>query len=164
MESHIDPTPVLPLDGTRAIGIIDMVIRDEHGVRERRVTKNLITSAGKAALASRINGAGGEAAFTYLAVGNISTNPLPGDTGLLGEISTAGLARALGTASRATTTVNNDTAQVNYVFTVSGTAVIKEAGLFNASSGGSMAGRQSFADVSVQSGDSFSLTYKIQQT
>ena len=121
---------------------------------------NLIPTAGKAGMASRCNGAGAEAAFTYLAVGTGTTGPAAGDTALETEIVDSGLARASATATRVTTTVTNDTAQLDKTFTVTGTKAVTEAGALNAASSGTILGRQTFTAVNVVNGDSLQITYK----
>lgn len=68
---------------------------------------NLVTNAGLAGVASRINGAGSEAAFTYIAVGTGTTSANASDTTLETEITDSGLARASATASRVTVDVTN---------------------------------------------------------
>jgi len=123
--------------------------------------QNLVTSAGKAGVASRINGAGSEAAFTYLAVGTGTTAAAAGNTALETEITDSGLSRANSTASRVTTTVTNDTAQLVNTFSVSGTKAVTEAGILNASSSGVLLARQVFSAINVISGDSLQLTYKV---
>lgn len=51
---------------------------------------NLVTDAGRAAVASRINGAGAEAAFTYIAIGTGTNAAAASDTTLQTEITTGG--------------------------------------------------------------------------
>ncbi len=128
------------------------------------VVKNLVTTAGKGGVASRINGAGAEAAFTYLAVGTGTTAPAAGDTTLQTEITDSGLARAAATASRVTTTTTNDTAQLDYTWSVTGTKAVTEAGALNAASSGVLLGRQTFSAVNVVNGDTLQVTYKFQLT
>ncbi len=127
-----------------------------------RKISNLLTSAGKAGLASRVNGSGAEAAFTYIAVGTGTTAAAVGDTALQTELAVSGLARVLGTLSRITTTVTNDTAQITTTFTVTGTAAVTEAGLLNAASVGTLLARQVFSAINVVNGDSLTITWKIQ--
>jgi len=121
---------------------------------------NLVTNTGMAGVASRINGSGGEAAFTYIAVGTGATAPAAGDTGLQTEITTGGLARAAATASRVTTDVTNDTSQLDKTFNVTATFAVTEAGVFNAASAGVLLGRQTFAAVNVVNGDTLQIVYK----
>lgn len=127
-----------------------------------KVLSNLITNAGFAGAASRINGDGAEAVFTYIAVGTGTTAANAADTTLETETATSGLSRAAGTASRITTTQTNDTAQVTKTFSVSGSVAVTEAGLLNASSSGVLLARQVFSAINVVSGDSLTITWKIQ--
>lgn len=122
--------------------------------------KNLVPTTGKAGAASRLNGAGGEAAFTFIAVGTGTTAPAAGDTTLQAEIVDSGLARAAATASRVTTTTANDTAQLDKTFSVTGTKAVTEAATLNAASAGTMLGRQTFSAINVISGDSLQITHK----
>lgn len=122
---------------------------------------NLMTNTGFAGVASRINGAGAEAAFIYIAVGTGTTAAAATDTALQAEIVDSGLARASATASRVTTTVTNDTAQDVYTFTVTGAKAVTESGVLNAASAGVLLCRQVFSAINVVSGDSLQITWKV---
>lgn len=122
---------------------------------------NLITNAGMAGVASRINGAGSEAAFTYIAVGTGTNAANASDTTLQTELAASGLSRAAATASRVTTDQTNDTAQLVLTYTVTGTAAVTESGVFNASSSGVLLCRQTFSAINVVNGDSLQVTWKI---
>lgn len=126
----------------------------------KKVIKNLITNVGLAGVASRINGAGSEAAFTYLEVGVGTNAAAAGDTTLQTPITDSGLARAAATCTRVTTTRTNDTAQLDKTWSVSGTKAVTECGAFNASSNGVLLGRQVFTAINVTSGDSLQIQYK----
>lgn len=121
---------------------------------------NLITDDGLAGVASRINGAGAEAAFTYLAVGIGATAANKTDSTLESEIVDSGLARNAATATRITTTETDDTAQLDYTWSVTGTKAVTEAGALNAGAAGVLLGRQVFSAVNVQNGDTLQVTYK----
>lgn len=121
---------------------------------------NLVVSAGAAGVASRINGAGAEAAFTFIAIGTGTVAPAAGDTTLGTEITTGGGARAAATASRVTTDVTNDTAQDVLTFNFTASFAVTESGVFNASSAGVMLARQTFSAVNVVNGDSLQVTWK----
>lgn len=125
---------------------------------------NLVVTAGKGGMSSRLNGAGAAAAFTYIAVGTGTTAPAAGDTTLQTETSTSGLARAAATCTQVTTTVTNDTAQDQVTFTVTGTVAVTESGVFNANAAGTMLCRQTFSAINVVNGDSLQITWKIQFT
>lgn len=126
-------------------------------VEELRLS-NLVTTAGKAAIASRINGSGAEAAATYIAIGTGTTAAAAGDTTLQTEITTNGGQRASATASRVTTTTTNDTARLVLTFTFTGSFAVTEAGALNAASAGSLFNRQVFSAVNVVSSDTLQVT------
>lgn len=150
-------------DSFKIKGWFEICVRDAEGrIKEGRLVHNLITSAGKAGAASRLNGAGGEAAFTYLAIGTGVVAANASDTTLGTELAALGLSRANATASRVTTSVTNDTAQLAYSWTASGSAAITEAGILNAGAAGTLLSRQVFSAVNVVNGDGFTLTYKVQ--
>jgi len=122
---------------------------------------NLITTAGKAGVASRINGAGSEAAFTYIAIGTGTTAAAIGDTTLETEITTNGGERGSATASRTTTDTTNDTARLVLTFNFTGSFAVTEAGALNAASSGVLLNRQVFSAVNVTNGDSLQVTIDI---
>lgn len=136
---------------------------------DRKIFKNLITDAGKAAVASRINGSGGAAAFTAIGQGTGTTAANAADTALETEKKADGtaasgvhaLATASVTASRVTTTVTNDTAQLVGTVSETATMAITESGVFNADTSGTLLARQVFSAVNVVSGDSLQFTWKI---
>ena len=122
---------------------------------------NLITNAGFAGVASRVNGDGSEAAFTYLAIGIGTTAANVADTTLDSEITTNGGERAAATASRITTDVTNDTAQMVLTFNFTSTFAVTESGMLNAVSAGTLLCRQVFTAINVANGDSLQITWKI---
>lgn len=123
--------------------------------------ENLVTNAGKAGVASRINGSGSEAAFTYTAIGIGTTAAAAADTTLESEITTNGGQRASATVSRVTTDVTNDTARHVKTFTFTGSFAVTEAGILNAASSGVLLNRNVFSAVNVVSGDTLQVTVDI---
>lgn len=136
---------------------------------DSRLVANGITNAGLAALASRCNGSGGEAAFTSIGIGTDTTAFSAAQTALLAgkkaDTTADGGVHALATASvtvsRVTTTQTNDTAQLTGTIAITGSMAIAESGVFNADTNGTMLCRQTFSAVNVVSGDSFVPTWKI---
>jgi hypothetical protein len=124
--------------------------------------RNLVTNAGFAGSAGRLNGSGAPAAFTYIAVGTGATAANVTDTTLQTESATSGLSRANSTVSLVTTTVTNDTAQLTNTFTVTGTVAVTESGVLNAASTGTLLCRQVFSAINVVNGDSLAITWKVQ--
>jgi hypothetical protein len=127
-----------------------------------KVIGNLMTNAGLALVAGRINGSGTPAAATYIAVGTGTTAASAADTALQTESSTSGLTRANGTVSLVTTTQTNDTAQITHDFTVTGSVAVTESGVLNASSSGTLLCHQVFSAINVTNGDTLTITWKIQ--
>ncbi len=130
---------------------------------------NLITDAGRGVMSSRINGSGGLAAFTSIGQGTGTTAASNADTTLGTGVTAAGagdagvhaLATVSVTASRVTTTVTNDTAQLVGTVAEAATIAVTESGVFNADTAGSMLCRQVFTAVNVVNGDSLQFTWKI---
>lgn len=129
--------------------------------QNKMVIANLITNAGKAGVASRINGAGSEAAFNYIAIGIGATAAAATNTTLESEITTNGGQRASATPTRTTTTVTNDTARNITTFTFTGGFAVTEAGELNAASAGVLLNRQVFTAVNVVPGDSLQITIDV---
>jgi len=125
---------------------------------------NLVVTAGKAGLASRLNGDGAEAVFNYLAVGIDNTAAAAGNTALGSEIVDSGLERAAASVSRVTTSTANDTARLQKSWSVTGTKAVVEIGAFNAGSGGTMLGRTVFSAINVSNGFTLIATYDFQIT
>jgi hypothetical protein len=134
-----------------------------------KVVANGVTDAGKAAVASRINGSGAAAAFTAIGIGTGTTAFSASDTALETEKKADGtaasgvhaLATASVTASRVTTTVTNDTAQLVGTISFTATIAVTESGVFNADTNGTLLCRQTFTAVNVVSGDSLQITWKV---
>jgi len=124
--------------------------------------KNIITDVGLAEIVKLVFGLGGTA-FKYLAIGTGTTSETASDTALEAEI-----ARKQATITQTTTSVSNDTALLEATFSsadgLSGTQNVSEAGVFNASSGGTLLARKTFSAVPVNfdAGDSITIKYYIQ--
>lgn len=149
------------MDKVKTQGIVELVCRRADGsIKWVHKTHNLITSAGKAQLAL-LAGDASATPFTYLAVGSSSTAPAAGNTTLGTELTTNGFARAAATVSRTTTNVTNDTLRLVHTWTASGSATVEEAGVFNASSSGTMLGRALTTTKSFVTGETLTLTYDV---
>lgn len=128
----------------------------------KMVVSNLITTAGVAGIAARINGSGSPAAYVYIALGTGTTGAADADTQLVAEITTSGGARASASVSVVTTDTAGDTAQLvnTFNFTTGGTFAVTESGVLNAASTGTLLARQVFSAINVASGDSLQVTWK----
>ena len=127
----------------------------------RVLVGNLVTYAGLAGIAGRIGASGAPAAFDYIATGTGTNAASTGDTTLQTELAASGLTRAQGTVSLVTTSQTNDTAKCSKTFTVTDTVAVTECGLLNASSNGTLLGRNVFSAINVVNGDSLQIDYKV---
>jgi hypothetical protein len=125
---------------------------------------NLITNAGKDFIAQQIGGSSGLATngANYIALSSNTDAPAAGDTTLAGEITTGGLARSQGDYAH---TNGQNTFTVTETFTASAThSNIQKAGLFTASSGGTMVAENTFSSVTLADGDQLTITWTITLT
>lgn len=147
-------------------GEFRLEVRDKNGVllQDTGWLHNLGMDARLAVVAGLYGNTGSQTAFTYLALGTSATAVSSSQTALVAEIVDTGLARASATVSRVTTTVTNDTTQLTYTWTASGSKTINEIGYFNASSGGVMGGRALTGAITVANGVTITATYRIKHT
>ena len=138
-------------------------VYDKNGNLKQRVEgEDLVVNVGKAQVAGLINGVV-TSAFKYIAIGTGTTSPSASDTGLGNEIK-----RKSATTSRVTTSVSNDTAQLEATFSssdgLSDSSAVTESGVFDASSGGNMLCRQTFSVLNIDwdSGDTLKIIWQIQ--
>tara|TARA_Y100000748_G_C15478416_1_gene481782 strand:- start:800 stop:1225 length:426 start_codon:yes stop_codon:yes gene_type:complete len=113
---------------------------------------NLVVTAGKNFVASRIKDATASA-MSHMAIGTGSTSPAAGDTTLGTETARVALT--------STTVTNADVAYVSSFGAGTGTGAITEAGLFNASSAGTMFCRTTFSVVNKGADDSMTITWTV---
>jgi hypothetical protein len=120
---------------------------------------NLITTAGKDFISAQIGSTtpGGNGA-NYIALTNTAITPAAGDTTLSGEITTNGLARAQGTYAH---TAGQSTFTVSKTFTATASQSAQAAGLFTASSAGTMMAENTFTSVSLANNDQLTITWTI---
>lgn len=143
-------------------GWVEMECRDALGnLKWSWEGHNGITNAGFAELANLAGNVSTPTAFTYLAVGTDSTAFSASQTALVAEITDTGLARHSATVSRVTTTQTNDTLQLTYTWTASGSKAVEEIGVFNASSSGIMLGRALTGTKTLTNTDILTATYKV---
>jgi len=150
------------------LGVFDNVeytFRHANGkVYKKFSISNLVTNAGKAFVAARIaldsGDSGGEAKANYIAVGIGTTAADITDTTLESEITTDGGERVVGTVSKETTDVTDDTIVLTKTFTFTGAFSVSESGVLNDASAGTLLNRQVFSAIPVVSGDSLEITHK----
>jgi hypothetical protein len=108
----------------------------------------ILTNAGKALLAQRLNGAGTRP--DYVGWGSGTTAPAATQTALT---TAATEARVQGTTSLVTTDVAGDTYEVDATLTANGTKTISEVGVFTAATAGTMFSRVVFDGIPVEADD-----------
>lgn len=148
----------------KPLGWLELVLQDEYGVEKyRTVVPNTVVNGGKAFIAQSMTKTttNSPVAMTHMGVGTSSTAVAVTQTTLVTEIGT----RQTVTPTNVTTTVSNDTIQ--YVATFGAgvaTGALTEAGIFNASSAGTMLCRTVFSVINKDVNDSLTITWKVQIT
>lgn len=121
---------------------------------------NIVTTAGKNSIASLLNSASaGTSAVTHIGFGSSTTAVAVGDTALGAELSGNGYARTAVTRSNPSANV------IQYVATLTGitaSTTVQEAGLFSASTGGTLFAHQLTGAVTLAtSSDSLQITWQV---
>ena len=141
-------------DSLKLKGRVGIVLKDKDGnVKETRGIDNLVVDTGLDFIASRMEGTS-SAVMSHMALGSGTTAAAAGDTDLE---SILGSREALDS----TTVTDNAVAYVASFEAGDATGAVTEAGIFNASSGGSMLCRTVFGSVAKQADDTMSVTWTI---
>lgn len=127
------------------------VIRDGKVIDERKVD-NLITTAGKYLIANLVS-SGSATIFSHMGIGTDDTDPAVGDTTL--GIETGRVAVTSKAVSQNTVTYVGDFPAGT------GTGTIVEAGIFNASSSGTMLNRAVFSAISKTAADALKISWEV---
>jgi hypothetical protein len=136
-------------------GTLHIELRDEYGnLKDERLLENLVVSAGKTHIASRMVGVASNV-MSHMAVGTNNTAPAAGDTTLAAEVAASRTALSSYTSSGAVAT-----AVCTFGAGV-GTGALVEAGIFNASSVGTMLCRTTFSTINKAAGDSLTVTWTV---
>lgn len=124
--------------------------------------KNTLTNAGRDLFHAQCytNTSAGTRGAGFIALTTNTDSPAVTDTALTGEITTGGLARADTTTKSHTSGTNTTTIQHTFTASATHTAVVK-CGLFNASSGTTLAHVNTFTTVTLQSSDTLQVTWTL---
>jgi hypothetical protein len=143
---------VLELTGLK--GEFEVFLYDDNKrLKAYRHVKNITVNTGFAAVCDMMGKTSGQpVGFGYCAIGTATSAPSPSDTALGGEI-----ARVAGGYTRTADTVWKNDATFG---AGTGTGAIAESGLFNASSGGTMLCRQTFAVINKGENDTLVVTWQ----
>ena len=135
-------------------GQIAIVLKDKDGnVKEERTEKNLVVTTGLNYIASRMKDASATA-MTHMALGSGTTSAAAGQTDL---VTLLGAREALDS----TTVTANAVAYVSSFEAGDATGAVTEAGIFNASTSGTMLCRVVFSVVNKAADDTKTVTWTI---
>jgi hypothetical protein len=136
----------------KATGQLEIVVRDAQGnVKEQHVLRNLVVTTGRTFIAARMVGT--PTAMSHMALGAGGTAAALGDSALGSEAGRVALATGTSASNVVTYTANFPAG------TASG--AITEAGIFNASSAGTMLCRTVFPVVNKGANDSVGITWAV---
>ena len=145
---------MIKTDELKVAGSVNVVIRDESGKQKENFTiPNLVVTTGLAYIASRMKDATATA-MTHMAVGTGSTAAAAGNTALETQLGSR-------VALTSTTVTSNSTAYVATFGAGVGTGALTEAGIFNASTSGTMLCRTLFAVINKGAADTMTITWTI---
>ena len=141
-------------DNLKLSGQLNIVLRDKNGnVKEERTEKNLVVTTGLNYIASRMKDATATA-MTHMALGSGTTTAAAGQTDL---VTLLGSREALDS----TTVTTNAVAYVSSFEAGDATGAVTEAGIFNASTSGTMLCRVVFSVVNKAADDTMTVTWTI---
>ena len=133
-------------------GKVHVTVTNERGEVVEQRAANLVVTTGKNFTASRMVGTA-DNVMSHMALGSNNTAAAVGDTALLGELGRVAL-----TAGTATNNVVTYTATFGQGVATGG---VQEAGIFNASSAGTMLCRVVFAIVNKGANDTIAITWTV---
>lgn len=140
-------------DSVFAKGNLKIVVLDENKQqKDVREIPNLVVTVGKNHIASRL-AANTAVIMSHMAVGSSNTSASASQTTLGSELARVALD---------STSVANATATYTATYPAgTGTGTITEAGIFNASSSGTMLCRTNFNEVNKAAGDTIVITWNV---
>lgn len=128
------------------------IIGPDGAVKDQREVDNLVVTTGLGFIASRMKDATATA-MSHMALGSSSATAAAGNTTLGTE---------LGRVALTSTTVTGNAVAYSASFGPGvGTGAVTEAGLFNASTGGTMLCRTVFSVVNKDAGDTMAITWTV---
>jgi len=144
-------------DSLKLKGDVFITVKDKDGnVKEERHEENLVVSAGLNFICDRMEGTS-EAVMSHMALGSGTTAAAAGDTDL-GSI--LGSREALDSTTVSTNTIT----YLSSFEAGDATGAVTEAGIFNASTSGTMLCRVVFAAINKAADDTMSVTWVITLT
>ena len=140
-------------DSIKVTGELKLTLtRPDGNVKHEVIIPNLVVTTGKSYIASRMKDASATA-MSHMAIGTGSTSAAAGNTTLGSEAGRVALT--------STTVTNNDVAYVATFPAGTGTGALTEAGIFNASSSGTLLCRTVFSVINKASADTLGITWTV---
>lgn len=142
-------------DFLKATGQVSIVKTKADGTVEKTEIPNLVVQVGLNYIAARMLETGRPSEMSHMAIGTNSTTPAAGDT-------TLGAQASAGRQPLTSKSASGNT--VTYVATFDpgeGTGVLREAGIFNSSTAGTMLCRTVFPTVTKEAGDTITITWAV---
>lgn len=144
-------------DNIKSKGSLQILLTKPDGSVQETNVKNLVVNPGLAFIASRMQGAT-SAVMSHMGIGSGTTAAAAADTALGNQLGRV----ALDSTAIVTTTATNDSIQYVATFPAgTGTGAVTEAGVFNASSAGSMLCRTVFPVINKGALDTLTITWKV---
>ena len=143
-------------ENLKVTGAVSIKLTDEHGaVVDSREIPNLVVSAGRTFIAASMlkTTSNSPAAMTHMAAGTNSTAAAAPDTALGAEVGRVALTSSTSSGNVVTYTATFPAG--------TGTGALTEAGIFNASSAGTMLCRTVFSVVNKGASDALTITWTI---
>lgn len=139
----------------KATGKVFVTVTGANGeVKQQFEVPNLVVTTGKNHIAAKIAATtNSPAAMTHMAIGTSSTAPAAGNTTLGTETGRVSLSGSVVSTNTITYTASFPAG--------TGSGAITEAGIFNASTAGTMLCRTTFPTVTKQAGDSIAVTWVV---
>ena len=145
-------------DSLKPTGELLIVLRGPDGkVKEQKTVPNMIVTSGKNAIASRLVGTA-TAVMSHLAVGQSTTAPVATQTALITEFTGGSNTRAALTVAGGAVSGNQITFSATFV-AGNATGPVTEAGIFNASTAGTMLARTTFLVVNKDALDTLTISW-----
>jgi hypothetical protein len=142
-------------DELKITGSVNVVIHDESGKQKENFTiPNLVVNTGLAFIAARMKDDTLPTAMTHMGVGTGSTATAAGNTALGTQLGSR-------VSLTSTTVTSNSTAYVATFGAGVATGALTEAGIFNASTSGTMLCRTVFAVINKGALDTMTITWTI---
>jgi len=141
---------------TGATGELQILVKDAEGnVKTEMTVPNLVVNTGLNFISARMKETGRPNEMSHMEVGTSTTVAAAGDTTLAAAVSGSRVALD-------STTVSTNTVQYVASFPAgTGTGALTEAGIFNASSSGTMLCRTVFSVINKAADDSMTITWTI---